>query len=229
MQVKPLLTDICSMRILLCAATSFEIGPTTAFIRQEGLGDRVAVLVTGIGLLATTHALTREVLTHRPRMIIQAGIAGSFDDRAALGSTIAISAETVADLGVTEGGRFRTVQDLGLQPANDAPWQNGWLPNPHKDLLETANLPTARSITINEITTDAARIAFYKERFDPAVESMEGAALHYVGLQENIPFLQLRAISNSVGERDKSRWLMKESIASLNECLQKFIIQTLDI
>ena len=45
---------------------------------------------------------------------------------------------------------------------------------------------------------------------------MEGAAFHYVCLQENIPFVQLRAISNFVGERDKSKWLMKEAIENLN-------------
>jgi futalosine hydrolase len=31
---------------------------------------------------------------------------------------------------------------------------------------------------------------------------MEGAALHFVCLQEDISFIQLRAISNFVGERD---------------------------
>jgi len=35
----------------------------------------------------------------------------------------------------------------------------------------------------------------------------------------NTPFIQIRSISNYVGERDKSRWLLKESIADLNQTL----------
>ena len=53
----------------------------------------------------------------------------------------------------------------------------------------------------------------------PVVESMEGAALHYVCLMEKIPFLQIRSISNLIGERDKTRWKIKEAMKSLNETL----------
>jgi futalosine hydrolase len=52
---------------------------------------------------------------------------------------------------------------------------------------------------------------------------MEGAALHYTCLMENIPFIQLRAVSNFVGERDKNKWKMKEAIAVLNEKLRRIL------
>ena len=55
------------------------------------------------------------------------------------------------------------------------------------------------------------------------VESMEGAALHYVCLKEKIPFLQIRSVSNYIGERNKKNWNMKESIANLNLELIKII------
>jgi futalosine hydrolase len=45
---------------------------------------------------------------------------------------------------------------------------------------------------------------------------MEGAALHYVCLQENIPFVQIRSVSNYVGERDKTKWKIQEAIENLN-------------
>jgi futalosine hydrolase len=48
---------------------------------------------------------------------------------------------------------------------------------------------------------------------------MEGAAVHYVGLMENVPFLQLRSISNLVGERDKKKWKLPLSIKNLNQTL----------
>jgi len=53
---------------------------------------------------------------------------------------------------------------------------------------------------------------------------MEGAGLHYVCLQENIPFLQLRAVSNDVGQRDKSKWDLSTSIGALNKELTNILL-----
>jgi futalosine hydrolase len=36
---------------------------------------------------------------------------------------------------------------------------------------------------------------------------------------EKVPFLQIRAISNMTGDRDKSRWKLKEALVSLHEKL----------
>jgi futalosine hydrolase len=52
---------------------------------------------------------------------------------------------------------------------------------------------------------------------------MEGASLHYVGRETGIPFIQIRSISNYVGERDKSKWLLKESIEGLNKVLLQYV------
>jgi futalosine hydrolase len=52
---------------------------------------------------------------------------------------------------------------------------------------------------------------------------MEGAAFHYVCLQQKINFLQLRGISNDVGQRDKSKWKLKESVENLNKELFKIM------
>ena len=52
---------------------------------------------------------------------------------------------------------------------------------------------------------------------------MECAALHYVCLQQNVPFLQIRSVSNEVGERDKSKWKIKEAVENLNNELIKIL------
>ena len=54
---------------------------------------------------------------------------------------------------------------------------------------------------------------------------MEGAALHYVCLQENIAFLQLRSVSNDVGVRDKTKWDIRSAIDRLNEQLIRLLEQ----
>ena len=79
------------------------------------------------------------------------------------------------------------------------------------------------AITVNAITDDATRVQMLEKKFSAELETMEGAALHYTCLQEDIPFLQLRSISNYVGERDKLKWKMKEAIHVLNDSLVKIL------
>jgi futalosine hydrolase len=84
-------------------------------------------------------------------------------------------------------------------------------------------LPFVRGATINCISTTDKQIAAIKNKYEPVIESMEGAALHYACLMEHIPFIQLRAVSNYVGERDKSKWKMIEAITVLNEKLRRIL------
>ena len=49
------------------------------------------------------------------------------------------------------------------------------------------------------------------------IESMEGAAFFFVCRQFNLPCLQLRSVSNNVGERDKSKWKMQDALQNLSE------------
>jgi futalosine hydrolase len=209
------------MQILLCAATVFEIQPTIDLIHNE-LKEKVKVLITGVGSMQTACHLTREIALNKPGLIIQAGIAGSFEETSGV-KLVTINRDAPADLGVTENGKFLSVFDMQLSDANAFPFTKGWLVNPHA-ILQEAGVESVTGITVNEITTDPARIAYYRSA-GAHIESMEGAALHYVALMEKIPFLQLRAVSNYIGERDKSKWKIKESVAALNTKLTSLIKQ----
>jgi futalosine hydrolase len=80
-----------------------------------------------------------------------------------------------------------------------------------------------KAVSVNQISVSKQAISFYQQKFKPAIESMEGAALHYVCLMEKIPFLQVRSISNYIGERNKKNWDMKTSIENLNNELILFL------
>lgn len=209
------------MKMLLCAATELEIAPTLFWLEQAGRHP-VTVLVTGVGMLSATYALTRSININRPDFIVQAGIGGGLRTEMGLGDVVAIRQETVGDLGVEESGGFRPVFALNLPGVNSWPWQDGWLRNDSPQ-LQTAGVPVVDAVTVNEITTAKQRIRHYRDTLGVAVESMEGAALHFVALQEKIPFLQLRSLSNFIGERDKDKWRLKDSIFNLNRELQRLL------
>jgi futalosine hydrolase len=150
--------------------------------------------------------------------VIQAGVAGCFNRKIPLGSVVAVKKETIADQSVIELKKLKTLFDLQLIPHDQFPFKKGWLENDH-EALKKLKLKRVNAISVNEITTSKQRVRFYEQSFRPAIESMEGAALHYTCLMEKIPFLQLRSISNYIAERDKTKWDMKTSIINLNKVL----------
>ncbi len=221
-----MITDICVMHILLAAATTLEIQPTTRFLEAGGFrlgGHEITVLTTGVGSLATLYSLMAEVVRRRPAVVIQAGIAGCFTGKRP-GELVAVK-EEMPDLGVWEGGGFKTLFDMGLAGADDLPYSGGLLVNPYKKLLELSGLEQVRAISVNEITTDPARIEWHQQNGKPVVESMEGAALHYGCLSRQIPFLQIRSVSNEVGVRDKAKWDIPVAVRRLNEKLAGLLEQ----
>jgi futalosine hydrolase len=204
------------MNLLIVAATKFEIEP---FFKEKTLAE---ILITGVGIPATVYHLTKKISAEKYDFVIQAGIAGSFSDEFNLAEVVQVKEDTFADLGIEEKGNFRTLFDMGFINKSDFPFTNGWLMNPAA-FSEKNNLPFAKGITVNKIGDDQLQNKMIREKFLPDIESMEGAAFHYVCLQQKNNFLQLRSISNKVGERDKSKWKLKESIENLNKELLKII------
>lgn len=204
------------MNLLVVAATDFEIKP---FIENNKSAD---VLITGVGIPATVFHLTKQLVRKEYDLVIQAGIAGTFNNSLVAGSVAMIETDTFGDMGIDEKGNFTTLFETGLAHENDFPFKSGWLLNEH-EYFTRPSLPVARGITVNKIIDDEIQIKRIREKFGADIESMEGAAFHYVCLQQKIKFLQLRSISNIAGERDKTKWKMKEAIINLNIELNQLI------
>jgi futalosine hydrolase len=209
------------MKILLCAATEMEIAPTIQYLAAHE-HRTVEVVITGVGLMTSTYALTKAIGIHPPNLMIQAGIAGTLDTNQQLGDVVIVRNETIGDLGVAEDIGFRSLFDLKLLSPDLSPWKESQLKN-ENELLDKIGLPIVDGVTVNEISTSQQTIAYYREKLRVQVETMEGAALHYVGLMEKISFLQVRSISNFIAERDKTKWEIKKSITNLNRELQHLL------
>jgi len=204
------------MKSLIVAATYFEIEP---FIHQK---KEVDILITGVGIQATVYHLTKKLMTEKYDLVIQAGIAGSFSDKLKLGDVVAVKEDTFGDLGIEENGKMQTLFETGFSETNEFPFTNGWIVNANAN-FEKVSLPLVKAITVNKVSDNPIQNKFALEKFGADVESMEGAAFHYVCLQQKINFLQLRSISNHVGERDKSKWNLKAAIENLNKELLKIV------
>jgi futalosine hydrolase len=209
------------MKCLLVSATVAEIAPITRHFKQ--VKDRKAlspdILITGVGMLPATWHIAKYLSAKKPGLIIQAGIAGCFNRDIPLAKVYAVRSEMMADTGVFENGVWRDVFDLGLCPPSGFPFFRRELRNPHQELIKSTGLPLAKAISVNTITSGKKMTLQRSASYKPLLESMEGAALHFTALQEGIPFIQVRSISNYVGERNKKNWQIAAAIETLNEAL----------
>ncbi len=211
--------DFCCMQILLIAATAGEI---ELFINKY---SNVDILITGVGTHAAIYHLQKRLQQVDYDFVIQAGIAGAFSKELSLGEPVLVKQDSFGDLGAEDKRIFTPFFTSGLINAHEFPFTDGWLMNSSEGVFKKSMLKTVKAVTINKVSDSYLQKLQLIDAFNPQIESMEGAALHYVCLQEEIPFVQIRTISNYVGERDKTKWKIKEAIENLNNELPKLINQ----
>ena len=215
------------MRVVITAATVGEGMPAFLEIDKlyttESRRFKVSFHQSGVGMLSTAVALTKLIFEERPDLIVQIGIGGSFDSSLPLVEVVVISEEILGDMGVMEDGKWRDIFDLKLEKASYPPFEKRKLPNHFLEKFNLLELKEVTAISVNEITTEKDRILQLQKKYEPLLESMEGAALHYVCREMNIPFIQIRAVSNYIGERNKEKWMIKEAIDNLNKTILKYV------
>ena len=212
------------MKVLITAATSMEL---TSLQEQISGNPKITIqyAVTGIGAVSTVYHLMELLKRDKYELMIQVGIAGSFDKQLPLGTAVTIQKELIAEMGVMENQQYKDIFQLNLADPNEAPYKSGALINTYQELISKTGLSNATAVTNNLISTEENTIARYKNIYAASVESMEGAAFHYVGIMQSIPFLQIRGISNYVGERNKHHWKIKEALHATTEACQHLLDQ----
>lgn len=215
------------MRTLLVAATALEVAPLTA-----ELGDGVAVgprltryirganeitlLITGVGMVATAAWCARTLATTGCDRAFNLGVCGSFDESLPPGTVVHVACDRIAELGAEDGDQFLTVHDLGLNDDASPGGSDGVLCSvaPTSNLL--ASLPAVAGITVNTVHGHDPSIALVRRRFNPQVESMEGAAFMYACRIHGVPFAQIRAVSNRVERRNRNAWKLADAVEALS-------------
>ncbi|MEI8279255.1 MAG: futalosine hydrolase [Bacteroidota bacterium] len=221
------------MKLLLISATEMEISPLLQHLQQswqspsahifKNHAHEVHVCHTGVGLVAATYAVTKALLAGTYDLVLQAGVAGSFDSALPLGSLVFITSEQYGDLGAEDHDEHLDIFDIGLLQKDVYPFTGTSLVTPLLPVHSRITLPQATGLTVNTVSGNAHTISRLIATYHCQVESLEGAAFHYACLQEQAPFAQIRAISNYVEPRDKSKWKMKEAVIALNNWLIDFI------
>jgi futalosine hydrolase len=220
------------MKILFAGATCFELYQFFENLKEapDNTGPvfhykwhdlDIDLIITGLGTTFTTYFLTKALHLCQYDLVINAGIAGSFRDEISIGTVVNVKSEQFSDFGIEDEERIKTVFDAGFVDPDEFPFQNGKLINP--DSYEHMELPDVHGITGNISHGASKSITRMISDFDPDIESMEGAAIFYVCLLENVPFLEIRGISNYVDIRDTDKWDIPTAIENLTNELFRFL------
>jgi futalosine hydrolase len=212
------------MKLLITAATTDELltaqQVTAVYPHIECIS-----LVTGIGVAATVYHTLKYLQAERFDFVLNIGIAGSYNPNFAPGDVCWVTKEYFGDSGVRTLSGFSTLFDENILNANTFPFSDGALHAPisFRHFPAGINFPTATGLTVQTVSGEQQQIKERCTRYAPDVETMEGAAFFYVCLQEKLPFVALRAISNRVEPRDKSKWNIPLALTNLSQACRQLL------
>lgn len=224
------------VRLLLVAATDAE---ADAFRRISGiipspegftLGNcEISLLVTGVGAVSTAWTLTKWFsVNQKPGLTVNIGIAGSYREDIKIGDVVVPVSDCFADSGIETKNGFITLAEAGLENPDRFPFKDGKIMMENKYIeLNLRYLRHVDAITVNTASGSVESIGKLIKKYDPDIETMEGATFFYICSGEKVPFLAMRSISNMVEPRDKEKWNIPLALNSLSEKLGEFIL-TLD-
>jgi futalosine hydrolase len=204
------------MKILVTAATLREL----QFINRR---ENVTVANTGIGIVSTVYHLSG-LLKNKYDLALNIGIAGSFSEKSNVGEVVAVHSETFGDFGVAGKNGFSTCFEENIISANMFPYSNGALISENAWKISSAlSIPAVKGLTNNTVSGEEILIKRMKDKFSPEIETMEGAAFFYVCLMENVPFAEIRSISNMVESRDKNKWNIPLAVKNLSDTVNSYL------
>ena len=155
----------------------------------------------------------RKAWADRPATFLCGGV-GSDASVQALEATLAQgSYERVVDIGIA--GSYRDSLPLGAVvhvTAERHGDSGGTLLRQPSPWPEIAFLPTATGNTLQELDDRYRQV-------EADVETMEGAAFFEVCLRHGVPFAEIRAVSNRVGERNHAHWDIPLALRELESTL----------
>ncbi|MEU5342110.1 futalosine hydrolase [Streptomyces sp. NPDC020766] len=183
------------------------------------------LLAAGVGpasaAASTAAALTAAALTDNPDgpydLVVSAGIGGGFQPGAPVGSLVLADEITAADLGAETADGFVPVTELGFGAVTHRP--------PQSLVRAVAAVTGARTgavLTVNTVTGSADRAAELRRCHPRALaEAMEGFGVAEAATAHGVPVLEIRAVSNPVGPRDRAAWRIGDALAALTGAFGK--------
>ena len=223
-------------QVLILCATRLEMGvflerhPARSMDRISGKPDLLSgpnrswdLVISGPGVFNAARALTVCLERFRPAFILHTGIAGVFDGTGlGVGDAAVAVTDTYVHTGVDIGPdsdnhcSFLPLDPLPFDLIPEQSRTRKGIYDLDSDLAAACFRALDRHlgcrvvqgpfITVSAITGSVEKAHALSAAFSPVMESMEGAAAAHLAALYRVPMVEIRAASNRVGDRDKTRW-----------------------
>lgn len=197
--------------------------------------DLAAVRLCGFGMAAAAARTAQLVATLAPAQVILAGIAGGFHIADAslpspaplpLGSAACFESVACHGIGIGSAAGFTTAEALGWpQWPGDPPDPTAAVGDMISCAVPASDLPRAGLLLTAAAASADADEAVIRRRLHPAAvaEDMEGFAVALACRLAGVPCTIVRGISNTVGDREQSRWQTAAAVTAAAAIVRRII------
>ncbi|NLT35712.1 MAG: futalosine hydrolase [Gaiellales bacterium] len=219
------------------------VGPARETV-SRGRQQPVVVVISGYDRANGAAATALLVERFAPVLVINFGIAGAFPGSGlALCDLVLATADSYADTGTSSPQGWLPTEEFGLPLAEvggkqfwntfplSAPLvrgaaavlrRSGWQEEGAGRAVRGRRLRRGPFVTLSQVTGTAEEALTLEARWGALAESMEGAACAHMCALYGIPCLEVRGISNLVGDRDRDRgrWDVTGAAAEAADAVQ---------
>jgi futalosine hydrolase len=219
------------MKLLIVAATTLELKPLLAELgdgqlmkhqvtRYEIRHFQIDILITGVGMVPTAVFTSLVLSNYSYDAVINAGICGSFNTQIQIGQVLNVITDCLPETGAEDGEHFLSLIDLKLLDQDEFPFSGGKLINESVFESKLINgLRISSAATVNTVHGNTKSIEAFITKNQADLETMEGAAFMFACKVHKVRYIQVRAVSNYIEERDVTKWNIPLAVKNLNQFL----------
>jgi len=210
------------MRVIIITAVEAEARAIDS--GPGGTIDGATIVVSGIGrtnaAAATTEAILKYWKSGGVDAVISAGIAGALPgSNLAIGDVLVASSCVYVEEGLISPTGFTDMRSMGFSLGD---FEGNAVPV-DEQLLDSfsGHFPIGPIATVATCSGTDAAAAEVVRRTGALAEAMEGAAVVHAARRLRVPAIEIRAISNTTGDRKKQQWDLQSGLKALGEAMRQ--------
>lgn len=193
----------------------------------------VLLCAGGMGKVNAAHSATLMLTRYDADALVIFGIGGAYPGSGArIGDLVLAKEEIAGDEGVLTRDGFKGTEFIGIPLLKTA---NSRIYNvyPASEPLLEKSLKKLRSlrypvlegsfVTLSTCTGTSARASELETNYKASCENMEGAAAAHVAALHEVPWLEIRCISNIVEDRDLRNWDIPRAAAVVQNAVLQLV------
>lgn len=176
-------------------------------------GKSITFTHCGVGKVNAAHSATLMLENYEIELLILFGIGGAYNAHVKIGDVVVAETENYGEEGVFTKDGWSPMEKISPLLRKEKEYFNTF---PLELELSKLAVEVARDlgfdvtsgnfVTVSQVSGTRESGELLKNRFDGICENMEGAAVAHICALYGVPMVEIRGISNIVGERDIRKW-----------------------